>query len=206
MDQVELLTAIIEASVALLGFSGLVIALGRRSSGEWSPVEKLRLINLLGTGVMLLGCTLLALTLLSAGLSQDVVWALSSVGWVVIFPPYLVWALSRVSRMEKDDTITVTYRVVVGAVVAVTATIQLANAASLQDFWPFFLALAAILVLAPPSMAPALSSLLIRRDEGANAGWDSTLYPCPPEFGVEHPMRCTPALWDRGPHPTSDLS
>ncbi|MHC4717266.1 MAG: hypothetical protein ACYS5V_09870, partial [Planctomycetota bacterium] len=34
----------------------------------------------------------------------------------------------------------------------------------------------------PPSMAPALSSLLIRRDEGANAGWDSTLYPCPPEF------------------------
>jgi hypothetical protein len=34
MDQVELLTAIIEASVALIGFSGLVIALGRRSSGE----------------------------------------------------------------------------------------------------------------------------------------------------------------------------
>jgi hypothetical protein len=46
----------------------------------------------------------------------------------------------------------------------------------------------------PPSMAPTLSSLLIRRDEGANAGWDSTLYPCPPEFGLEHPMRCTPAL------------
>jgi len=147
MDQVELLTAIIEASVALLGFSGLVIALGRRSSGEWSPVEKLRLFNLLGTGVMLLGCTLLALTLFSAGLSQDVVWALSSVAWVVIFPPYLVWALTRASRMEEDDTITVMYRMVVGAVVAVTATIQLANAASLRDFWPFFLALAAILVL-----------------------------------------------------------
>jgi hypothetical protein len=35
MEPVELLTAIIEASVALLGFSGLVVALGRRASGEW---------------------------------------------------------------------------------------------------------------------------------------------------------------------------
>ena len=87
MDQVELLTAIIEASVALLGFSGLVVALGRRASGEWSPVEKLRLINLLGTGVILLGCTLLALTLLSAGLSHAVVWALSSVAWASTYLP-----------------------------------------------------------------------------------------------------------------------
>jgi hypothetical protein len=147
MDQVELLTAIIEASVALIGFSGLVVALGRRASGEWSPVEKLRLINLLGTGVILLGCTLLALTLLSAGLSHAVVWALSSVAWVVLVLPFLVWAFSRASRVAADDTVTRTYRVVVAAVVAVTAAIQVANAIFLQEFWCFFLALAAILIL-----------------------------------------------------------
>jgi hypothetical protein len=148
MEPVELLTAIIEASIALLGFSGLVIALGRRASGEWSLVEKLRLVNLLGTGVILLGCTLLALTLhsalLSAGLSHAVVWALSSVAWVVLVLPFLVWAFSRASRVAADDTVTRTYRVVVAAVVAVTAAIQVANAIFLQEFWCFFLALAAI--------------------------------------------------------------
>jgi len=147
MDQVELLTAFIEASIALLGFSGLVIALGGRASGEWSLVEKLRLVNLLGTGVILLGCTLLALTLLSAGLSQDVVWALSSVAWVVLVLPFTAWAISRGSRLAEDRTVGLTYRVVVSGVVLATAATQLANATFLQEFWPFFLALAVILIL-----------------------------------------------------------
>ena len=147
MEPVELLTAIIEASVALIGFSGLVIALGRRSSGEWSPLEKLRLVNLLGVGVILLGCTLLALILLSAGLSHAVVWALSSVAWVVLVLPFAVWAFSRAPRVVEDDTVTSMYRVVVGAVVAATAAIQVANAIVLQEFWPFFLGLAVLLIL-----------------------------------------------------------
>jgi hypothetical protein len=147
MEPVELLTAIIEASVALLGFSGLVVALGRRASGEWSPAEKLRLVNLLATGVILLGCTLLALTLLSAGLLHAVVWTLSSVAWVALVPPFVVWAFSRASRVAKDDTVTGTYRVVVGAVVVATAAVQVANAAYLAEFWPFFLALAVLLIL-----------------------------------------------------------
>ena len=103
MDQVELLTALIEASVALLVFSGLVIDLGRRSSGEWPPVEKLRLINLLGVGVILLGCTLLALILLSAGLSHAAARALSSVAWVVLLLPFTVWAFR--GRPEWQRTI-----------------------------------------------------------------------------------------------------
>ena len=48
-------------------------------------------------------------------------------------------------------------------------------------------------------MRLALLSHLINIGEAVNAGWDSTLYPCPPECGVEHPMRCTPALWTGGP-------
>ena len=147
MDQVELLTAIIEASVALIGFSGLVIALGRRASGEWSPAEKLRLRLLLGIGVILLACTLLALTLLSAELSHAVVWALSSVALVVLVLPFAVWAFIGSFRVAEDDTVTGTYRVVAAAVVAATAAVQVANAAYLVEFWPFFLALAVLLIL-----------------------------------------------------------
>jgi hypothetical protein len=147
MDQVELLTAIIEASIALIGFSGLVTVLGRRASGEWLPAEKLRLVNLLATGVILLGCTLLPLTLLSAGLSHVAVWALSGVAWVVLVLPFVVWSFSRAFRMAEDHTVSATYRVVVAAVVAATAAVQVANAISLQEFWPFFLALAVLLIL-----------------------------------------------------------
>jgi hypothetical protein len=147
MEPVELLTAIIEASVALLGFSGLVIALGRRASGEWSPVEKLRLRLLLGIGVILLACTLLALTLLSAELSHAVVWASSSVAWVVLGGPFTVWGFSSASRIIEDDALSVTYRVVVAAVMVATAAILVANAIFLQEFWPFFLGLAVLLII-----------------------------------------------------------
>ena len=147
MEPVELLTAIIEASVALIGFSGLVVALGRRASGEWSPVEKIRLINLLAGGVILLACTLLALTLLSSGLSHAVVWTLASVAFTVLVLPLLVWAISRSFRVVEDPTVGWTYTIVGGSVVAATAASQVANAIFLQEFWPFFLALAVLLIL-----------------------------------------------------------
>jgi hypothetical protein len=147
MDQVELLTALIEPSIALLGFSGLVAALGRRSSGEWSPVEKLRLINLLAMGVTVLACALLALTLLSAGLSQTAVCPLSSVAWVVLVLPFAVWTFSRTLRMPEYRTASRAFLNVVIAVVAATAAIQVANAIFLQEFWPFFLGLAVLLII-----------------------------------------------------------
>jgi hypothetical protein len=147
VDQVEILTAIIEASIALLGFSGLVIVLGRHASGEWLPIEKLRLSMLLGSGVILLACTLLGLTLLSAGLSHFAVWSLSGLAWTVLVVPFTAWGIIRGYRMADDPTVGLTYRVVAGGVMAATAAIQVANAASLQEFWPFFTALAVTLII-----------------------------------------------------------
>ena len=147
MDQVELLTAIIEASIALIGFSGLVIVLGRRSSGEWSAADKTRLTVLLATGFILLACTLMALILLSAGLSHTIVWALSSVVWVVLVIPVAVWVVSRVVRDPAEPTGGLTYFLVANlAVIAAGGAVQVANAAYLAEFWPFFLALAVLLL------------------------------------------------------------
>ncbi len=145
MEPVELLTAIIEASIALVGFSGLVIVLGRRSSGEWSALDKQRLTLLLGIGFILLACTLIALILLSAGLSHAVVWALSSVVWIVLVIPFAVWAVSMLVRISED--LSLSYVVANLAVAAATVVVQVANAAYLAEFWPFFLALAVLLLM-----------------------------------------------------------
>lgn len=147
MDQVQLLTAVIEASIALLGFSGLVIAVGRRASGEWSPVEKLRLTLLLGVGLLLLACTILALTLLSAQLSQAAVWALSSAAWVVFGLPIFVWAFSSALRLIDSPSVAARYRNGVAAVAVALTAIQVTNAISLQEFWPFFAALGVTLIV-----------------------------------------------------------
>jgi hypothetical protein len=147
MDQVELLTAIIEASVALIGFSGLVVALGRRASGEWSPGDKTRLGTLLAIGFILLACALIALILLSAGLSGAVVWALSSVVWVVLVLPVSVWAFSRVVGNPADPTTPLSVLAVNLGALAAAAAVQVANAAYLAEFWPFLLALAVLLLI-----------------------------------------------------------
>lgn len=55
--------------------------------------------------------------------------------------------IRRAFRVAEDDTATGTYRVVVGAVVAATAAIQVANAILLQEFWPLFLGLAVLLIV-----------------------------------------------------------
>jgi predicted MFS family arabinose efflux permease len=147
MDPIEFLTAIIEASIALIGFSGLVVVLGRRPSGEWSSADRTRLTLLLATGFVVLACTLLALVLLSAGLSHAVVWAWSSIVWVVLVMPVALWVVSRVVREPAESTGRPSYYSVANfALIAAAAAVQVANAAYLAESWPFLLALAVLLL------------------------------------------------------------
>ena len=74
-------------------------------------------------------------------------WALSSVAWVVLVLPFTVWAFSSASRLAEDRVPTRRYRDVASGVVGVTAAIQVANVTFFQEFWPFFLSLAVLLIL-----------------------------------------------------------
>ena len=154
MDQVELLTAIIEASIALIGFSGLVVVLGRRSSGEWFAGDKRRLTVLLGIGFASLACTLVSLTFVSTGLSQTTVWALSSLVWLILVLPLAGWIIRMVlysprdSELEREPLRRWAYYFGIGlGVTAATAGVQAVNAAFLTEFWPFFLGLVVLLLL-----------------------------------------------------------
>jgi hypothetical protein len=64
----DALVATIEASIALAGFSGIVVVLGSRSEGEWQSHEDLRLTNLLGASFQAFLVSLLGILLLSAQL------------------------------------------------------------------------------------------------------------------------------------------
>jgi hypothetical protein len=147
VDPVELLTAIIEASIALIGFSGLVIVLGPRFSGDWELIDKDRLVLLLALGMIALACTLFSLVLLAAGFSHARVWALSSVAWVVLVLPFAVWSVRRVIQTPDQPTRGWTYVGVSVFAVIANLAVQVATAAYFAAFWPLFLALAVSLIL-----------------------------------------------------------
>jgi hypothetical protein len=57
MEPGEALSAAAQIAVALAGFSGVVVAFRSKSLHDWSPVDKFRLSNLLGSSlVTLFGC------------------------------------------------------------------------------------------------------------------------------------------------------
>jgi hypothetical protein len=67
-----------ELAVAVLGFSGVVAALGPRASGEWSNLDRVRFRGMVRIAVFVLVLSLLPFPLENAGLSAAQVWGWSS--------------------------------------------------------------------------------------------------------------------------------
>jgi hypothetical protein len=83
MNPADLLATLAQLGVALAGFSGIVVVLGARASGEWSTRERQLLSALLATSGGVILWSLLPLLLLAAGLADPSVWLLSSASWFV---------------------------------------------------------------------------------------------------------------------------
>ena len=84
-EPAETLSLFAELSVALAGFSGIVIVLGRRQSGQLSRLELRRLANLFTSALLTLLTSLSALTLLHAGMPEVIVWRAVSAAWTFVF-------------------------------------------------------------------------------------------------------------------------
>ena len=143
-DPQATLSIFAEVSVALAGFSGIVIAFGRRPTSSLSPLEIRRLSNLfilsgLALLLSLLGISLLHLELKDAGL----LWRSASAIVVLLATPWLIWDVVRVFRLERSEMAEVnTYIVVIFDSLAVAMLLlQLANWIVMAESWPFFLAL-----------------------------------------------------------------
>lgn len=77
MENTQTSQTIAEVAIALAGFSGIVAVLGQRSSGEWSPTERLRLRLLLEASLLVVFLSFLP-SLMLRGTSASAAWRVSS--------------------------------------------------------------------------------------------------------------------------------
>jgi hypothetical protein len=139
LEPSDALVATIEASIALAGFSGIVVVLGRRSQGEWRPQEELRLINLLGASFQAFVVSLLGILLLSAKLPAATSWVVCSAAWFLATGLHMGWVIVRSRRLDGQEDLSKTHPLFFwtsGALVLFVLLLQLANIASLRQFWP----------------------------------------------------------------------
>ena len=141
MNPVEFLTAIVEASVGLLGFTGVVVALGRNTDSS-SAADQTRMMNLLGWSSITLGSALVSLSLISAELQPQLVWRLSSLIWLTCSVPFATWITARILRGRPYGSPVVVYIIAVYIFIIAAALLQLGNVAQWSAFWPHFSALA----------------------------------------------------------------
>ncbi len=137
-----------EVSIALAGFSGIVIAVGKRSLGSMSALELRRLSNLFFLSGMALGLSLIGLALLSVGFTNPgVIWAWGSATLFLIGIPWLVRDGVRVVRLDPAERAQINVPLIVtfNALAIAMLALQLANWVSIHQEWPFFLGLVVII-------------------------------------------------------------
>jgi hypothetical protein len=78
MQGADLLQTVAEVSVAFAGFTGVVLAFGRRADRPWSPMDVYRFRVLLGASLQALLLSLIPFLLHYAGASERTTWAASS--------------------------------------------------------------------------------------------------------------------------------
>ena len=143
-DPHDTLAIFAEVSVALAGFSGIVIAFGGRSLGSLNQLEIRRLSNLFILSGLALTLSLLWLALLHIELEEpNLLWRSGSGIVFALITPWLIWDVVRVYRLDDAE------RAEVNTVVLLTANslavaallLQIFNVLMLMKAWPFFLAL-----------------------------------------------------------------
>lgn len=138
MEPSDVLMTAIEASIALAGFSGIVVVFGKRSQGEWLPQEDLRLTHLLGASFQAFLLSLLALLLLSANLPAYITWVVCSAVWFLAIAYHTGWAIVRSRRLGEEDLFKTNpvFSSFAGGLVAVALLLQVINIVWLREFWP----------------------------------------------------------------------
>jgi hypothetical protein len=78
MQPSELLSTLVEFSVAVAGFTGVVAALSPRQLSEWTEIQRGFFSALLGSTAISAGVSILAMVMLSAPVSASTAWSATS--------------------------------------------------------------------------------------------------------------------------------
>jgi hypothetical protein len=141
----DTLSIFAEVAVALAGFSGIIIAFGRRPSGALTPLELRRLSNLFVLSGFVLISSLLGVSLLYIeSLEPTTFWSIGSATVFLLVTPWLILDWRKVTRLEEEERAEVKAYVIYpfNFLAVVVLLLQIANVFVISKSWPFFLALA----------------------------------------------------------------
>ena len=152
MQPSEALSATAQIAVALAGFAGVVVAFRNRSVHEWTKIDKFRLRILLTNSAIPFAVSIIAMVLSSTTLDVARVWQLCSITTFVMIvnvAQIVSRGYRRFSREEFAAAGGSRIAFFSSSVVGIAVTLlQLYNAIALKAFWPFFTAVATLLLLA----------------------------------------------------------
>jgi hypothetical protein len=137
-----------EISIALAGFSGIVMAFGRRRKSVANGLETRRLSNLFILSGFALLLSLIWISLLHLeSIDMNQLWRTGSAVVVLMATPWLVWDVVRVLRLYRTERVEANaYIFVVFYSLAIAMLLlQIANWLLISESWPFFLALVLII-------------------------------------------------------------
>jgi hypothetical protein len=105
VEPTDALYNIVEASLALAGFAGIVTALGHRPSGQWRLDDRDRIVNLLLATLLPFVLALLALVLIHAEVTSA--WRMSSACFALLLLGNFVVGIRDVLRARKEPEISI---------------------------------------------------------------------------------------------------
>ena len=148
MDPQDALTTVAEIAIAIAGFSGVAAVLGRRSQGEWSPLDVLRLRMLLRISFSIVIFCFLPIVLLSASIAADSTWALSSGAWLAAFAVNFSLDAREGQRIVKltDAPIERGYVARILMLAGGMVVLHVLNIVTVREAWPYLAALVANLI------------------------------------------------------------
>jgi len=154
LDYQNALSTLAEVAIAITGSAGVVAVFGRRSSGQWSVLERARLVALLGLSLAALLFCVLPFVVLSIPVSESSCWRSLSVLLAVALTVFTAQVVRvavealRVPRSEREVSLLLSAIFLTGDLLVIP--LLLANAFSLGVVWPYLAAI--IWVLARAAM------------------------------------------------------
>ena len=141
----DLLTLIVEASIALAGFAGIVGAIAQRGTSSPHSIYQLNLVNLLSTSFGALFMSLTALAMLVAGVDDSLTWRFSS-GLGLAITAYFTFRSYQTLSSASNNTNFLRRPMMVAIIL--TCALQAWNVLSLAEFWPLFVLLIVLFAIA----------------------------------------------------------
>lgn len=162
MEPGEALSTAAQIAVALAGFAGVVVVFRSSSLHEWAPMDKFRLLNLLGNALVPLFACLFGMLLLTIKPAPHFIWHWCSGFSLLLSFPFGFATWRRLSELGPAVISNMgAYRYVfylVGILGAVVGLLQVYNSLVSGVFWIFYAAV--ILPLAVGTLQFALMILL----------------------------------------------